>query len=212
MSKLYKNMDSESKRELQLDVKKVNQRLREIEKKGLQNSSNWYQSIVKMKFDGSKAFSLDSKGRVKLRTDFSSIDNAKVINKIQNVIDYTLNKGVYADRKAYSNTSTITGIQNKYKKAHESYKKSQNKNVSFSTYIDVWKNEKFRQLVKQYGYSEVMSMLAETNIPLEEAVDVMYDAQDIASMRRELKLDEEVKINSSNMTTEEIEALFQHLR
>lgn len=132
MSKLNK-MDNVLKARLSSETKRANQRLRELEKQGLTNASAYRYIQNKFK-DGSQLFALDSKGRVKFRTDVSHIPQQQLAN-FQNVIQHFLDK----------KTSTVRGIKKTQQNAYETFIKNHPElNISLNEYQLLWESKVFR--------------------------------------------------------------------
>ena len=157
-------------------VKKANQRLRELEKQGLANSSEAYQYIMnkanknlagKTKV---KMFSTTAKGQIKFRTDLATLKKA--------------NKNVYkalvktVEGFIEAKTSTRIGISEKNKQTYESFKNTTGYTGSFSEFDDLWKNTEFIELTKRYGVSDVINMMDEFSEKLhmseEDIIHEMY--------------------------------------
>ena len=157
-------------------VKKANQRLRELEKQGLANSSEAYQYIMnkanknlagKTKV---KMFSTTAKGQIKFRTDLATLKKANkntykaLIKTVEGFIE--------------AKTSTRTGISEKNKQTYESFKNTTGYTGSFSEFDDLWKNTEFIELTKRYGVSDVINMMDEFSEKLhmseEDIIHEMY--------------------------------------
>ena len=137
-------------------VKKANQRLRELEKQGLANSSEAYQYIMnkanknlagKTKV---KMFATTSKGQIKFRTDLATLKKAKNTYK-------AMIKAVEGFLEA--KTSTRTGISEKNKQTYESFKNTTGFSGSFAEFDDLWKNSEFVELTKRFGVSDTIAMM-----------------------------------------------------
>lgn len=157
-------------------VKKANQRLRELEKQGLANSSEAYQYIMnkanknlagKSKV---KMFSTTAKGQIKFRTDLATLKKANkntykaLIKTVEGFIE--------------AKTSTPTGISEKNKQTYESFKNTTGYTGSISEFDDLWKNTEFIELTKRYGVSDVINMMDEFSEKLhmseEDIIHEMY--------------------------------------
>lgn len=140
-------------------VKKANQRLRQLEKDGLANSSEAYQYIMntanknlagKTKV---KQFAMTSSGQIKFRTDLATL-------KKQNKNSYkALIKKVEGFLEA--KTSTRTGINEKNKQTYETFKNTTGYQGSFEDFDDLWKNMEFVELTKIFGVSETCNIIDE---------------------------------------------------
>lgn len=155
-------------------VKKANQRLRELEKQGLANSSEAYQYIMnkanknlagKSKV---KMFSTTAKGQIKFRTDLATLKKA--------------NKNVYkaliktVEGFVEAKTSTRTGISEKNKQTYESFKNTTGYTGSFSEFDDLWKNVEFIELTRHFGVSDTVNMIDEYTKELDMSeADIIHE-------------------------------------
>lgn len=159
------------------DIKRANQRLRQLEKDGLANESKAYQYIMKkanknLASDTKvKMFSITRSGEIKFRTDL-----AKLKQENRNVYR-ALVKNVEGFLEAKS--STRTGIQEGHKKSYEAFK-DYGYTGTFNEWSDMWSDYNFQQLVKRYGVSDTVSMaddiVNQYHISYEETFKGMLEA------------------------------------
>lgn len=137
------------------DIKRANQRLRQLEKDGLANESKAYQYIMKKAnknmFSKTKVkmFSVTRSGEIKFRTDLAKLkkENKNVYRAlIKNVEGFLESK-----------SSTKIGIEESHKKSFEKFKDYGYKGT-FNEWSDMWNDYNFQQLVKRYGVSDTVSM------------------------------------------------------
>lgn len=137
------------------DIKRANQRLRQLEKDGLANESKAYQYIMKKANKNLasktkvKLFSVTRSGEIKFRTDLAKLkkENKNVYRAlIKNVEGFLESK-----------SSTKIGIEDAHKKSFEKFKDYGYKGT-FNEWSDMWNDYNFQQLVKRYGVSDTVSM------------------------------------------------------
>ena len=159
------------------DVKRANQRLRELEKQGLANESKAYQYIMKkanknLASDTKvKMFSITRSGQIKFRTDL-----AKLKQENKNVYRAMLkNLEGFLEAK----TSTKIGIEEAHRKSYKKFK-DEGYTGSFDEWSDMWSNYEFEQLVKKFGVSDTVNMATEIvytfNISFNQAFKDMLDS------------------------------------
>lgn len=158
-------------------IKRANQRLRQLEKDDLANTSKAYQYIMKkaqknLVGDSSvKMFSYTRSGEIKFRTDLATLkkENKNVYNAlVKAAIGFT-----------EARTSTKIGMEDI---ARDNYKGWKDKGFegSFSEWSDMWSMYEFQELVKRFGVSDVVSMASDIestfNITFEDAIRDMYES------------------------------------
>lgn len=161
-------------------VKKANQRLRELEKQGLANSSEAYQYIMnkanknlagKTKV---KMFSTTTKGQIKFRTDLATLKKANkntykaLIKTVEGFIE--------------AKTSTRTGINEKNKQTYESFKNTTGFKGNYSEFDDLWRNVEFIELTKIFGVSTTIEMMDDIRDTLKAGDIDKTDAEIIHEM------------------------------
>lgn len=186
------------------DVKRANQRLRELEKQGLANESKAYQYIMKkanknLAGDSKvKMFSITRSGQIKFRTDL-----AKLKQENRNVYRAMLkNLEGFLEAK----TSTKIGIEDAHKKSFKKFKEYGYKG-NFNEWSDMWNNYAFEQLVKKFGVSDTVSIadniVNEFHISYDDAFKGMLESG--ASSEYGLKEYFKEKYNINNEDYEDIE-------
>ena len=159
------------------DVKRANQRLRELEKQGLANESKAYQYIMKKankNLAGDtkvKMFSITRSGQIKFRTDLAKLkqENKNVYRAMLKNLEGFLE----------SKTSTKIGIEDAHRKSYKKFK-DEGYTGSFNEWSDMWSNYEFEQLVKKFGVSDTVNMATEIvytfNISFNQAFKDMLDS------------------------------------
>lgn len=112
-------------------LKKANQRLRTLEKSKYLHESYAYRYLTKEYNSNIPIFSLDSKNRLKFRTDVKNVmNNPEIAEKLYETVDKFLN----------SKTSTVKGIKDMTKRAYKSFisnpVNSDVSNLSYKEYLD----------------------------------------------------------------------------
>ncbi len=137
------------------DIKRANQRLRQLEKDGLANESKAYQYIMKKANKNLssktkvKMFSVTRSGEIKFRTDLAKLkkENKNVYRALVKNVEGFLE----------SKSSTKIGIEDSHKKSFEKFQDYGYKGT-FNEWSDMWNDYNFQQLVKRYGVSDTVSM------------------------------------------------------
>lgn len=122
-------MELLSKKELMLLSKRANSRLRNLENKNLQHSSNAYKHI-EMLSQNNKIFSKTRKGEIKFSTNYTQLEKDGLLEEFQETVSKFLE----------SKTSTKIGIDAKYKQGYETFKKEFYADVSYDDYINSVRN------------------------------------------------------------------------
>lgn len=163
--------------EIEKDVKRFNQRLRELEKQGLANSSEAYQYIMNKankNLSGPskvKMFAYTRSGQIKIRTDLATLkkENKNTYKALIKTVEGFLE----------AKTSTRTGIIEKNKQTYESFKDTTGFTGSISDFDDLWKNSEFIELVKYYGVSDTIAVVEDlvdqvSGLSIKDIIHEMY--------------------------------------
>lgn len=179
-SKAQQQAAKESRHDLAAEVaimaKRANQRLREIEKQGLQAPSHAYRYVERLASDGDRATGVDNKGRFKWNTNTRRQSYQDLQHEYAE-LDRFLNK---------AKTSTTKGTRAQFKKGYETYKKkhetdaedfigSDSKPLSESEYGDMWGMRNISNL-RAYGSSQLIKLVEdarEKGLTLEEIDNVL---------------------------------------
>lgn len=151
--KTYKHRQGRTKglklAELQSATKRVNQRLRQLEKSGVSQASNWYKYVERLQYDNSSIISTTKDGKIKIRTDITKMsrNELKALNN-------------FLTKTNESKTSTVKGVRQMYQKGFESYKQTTGSNISLEDYTNLYSDNRFKAIIQKYGYSETMSLIS----------------------------------------------------
>lgn len=129
---------------LKKDIKRANQRLRQLEKFGFTNSSLAYRHIEKLNYDNDKAIGYTKKGEIKFKTNLKNLTYNE-INHLQSVVEKFLN----------ARTSTSTGILQMTEESRKQYEEKTGQTVEKNTYAEMWTNAKCVEFLNLYGSKEV---------------------------------------------------------
>lgn len=143
--------------DIELMVKRANQRLRQLEKDDLANTSKAYQYITNKALKNLsgktkvKMFSYTRSGEIKFRTDLATLkkQNSKVYKALVKTVQGFLD----------TKTSTRIGIEDSYKASYEGFKNTTGYSGSFSDFSDFFANSNYEILLKEFTVSELGSML-----------------------------------------------------
>lgn len=134
-------------------AKRANQRLRELEKRGLTEASHAYRYVERLTFDADSATAKDKKGRIKWNTN----TRGKSYQQLQHEkaeLERFLNQ---------AKTSTVRGTLAQFEKGYQTYeekaKKAGRKTVSRSEYGDIWRMRNIKNLQKIYGSNEAVRII-----------------------------------------------------
>lgn len=180
--KRYTDLDLEK---IASKVKRANERLRRLEREGLENISNAYNFINKESHDKASYLSTTGTGKVKFRTDIRKLAKSDIqtLNKLQAEVDKFL---------SYK-TSTVGGVKDKYKSAKDFIDKESGDEGDWEDVANLFTSTMYTELIKEYGYSDTMDLLAEIteayNIDLQTAIAEVYKMKgsSLSSIRRSLK-------------------------
>lgn len=146
---------SEADVKLTQDVKRANQRLRELEKQGMENSPA-YQAAERLALIGDKAMSVTGKGQIKFNTNIRSLN-------------YNQRRHLEAEVKRFleAESSTTKGYKKIAERAKEAYEKAARKEAkgepqggkNYNEWMDIWKEAITKQYVLLYGSEETFNLI-----------------------------------------------------
>ena len=141
----YVNTLTELREQVEKLAKRANQRLREIEKHGITESSQVYQITSRKVYDKLPGYTSTKAGNIA----FDRVLKNKTIEQLEEELS-ELNDFLKSE------TSTIRGYRgNVFKKAYETYKKTQHdEKITFEEYQQLFASEKNRA----FGYQNVRAM------------------------------------------------------
>lgn len=162
-------------------AKVANQRLRSLEKAGVQNASNAYRYIERLHFDKDSATATDSKGRFKFNTNFRGMTYQDIQHEVAEITRFLEAK-----------TSTPSRVKEKYAKGYHSFvnRYEEAKNLSFSDYTDIMRNETIKNTKQMFASKvmlRIMQHMDETNETLEQVIERIKDFDTLKGDMAELE-------------------------
>lgn len=148
-------------------AKTANQRLRSLEKAGLQNASNAYRYIEKLHFDKDNATATDSKGRMKFNTNYRGLTYQQIQHNIGEIT-----------RFLEAQTSTVSGVNTKYRKGFETYRERYGADISYAEFTDLMRNDTMKRLKGQFSSSvinRIIDHMKATGETVKQAMDRFKD-------------------------------------
>lgn len=146
MSEHSKLLD-ELRYEVESKAKRANQRLRQLEISGINESSRAYQVTARKAYDGLPGYTQTRAGNI-------AFDRSVKSKTIQELEDELRELDAFLDPGTI-HTSTVRGYKESIKKSYEGYKRSTgDKGITFSEYQQVFGDEQNRN----FGYMNVRAM------------------------------------------------------
>lgn len=153
-------------------AKTANQRLREIEKQGLQSPSHAYRYVERLYADQDTATDVDSRGRFKWSTNTSK----KTYQELQH-------EKAELERFLYqSHTSTVAGTRAQYSKGYQTYKNKMSGSgrvpMSEQQYGDMWRAWNMKDKKSHYGSSQIIDIYeagVEQGMTIDEITNMLDD-------------------------------------
>lgn len=148
-------------------AKTANQRLRSLEKAGLQNASNAYRYIEKLHFDKDSATATDAQGRMKFNTNFRGLTYQEVQHRIGEIT-----------RFLEAQTSTVSGVNAKYKKGFVTYRERYGADISYAEFTDLMRNDTMKRLKSQFSsavINRIIDHMKATGETVKQAMDRFKD-------------------------------------
>lgn len=180
-------------------TRRANRRLRDLERAGLSSSSNAYRYVERLAYDREKdsTTTLSETGKIKFRTDIKNMSE-KELKKQLAILETFLT----------SKTSTIGGINRKYKKAYETFKNNVTSNISFEDYISMYDYEALIEYQKMYG-SQAMNELV-----IKNGIDKAVEIANIVMEKNKRKKEDAEKnnIEFEEVSLEEIEEIMRNMK
>ena len=153
-------------------AKTANQRLREIEKRGLQSPSHAYRYVERLYADQDSATDVDSRGRFKWSTN----TRKKTYQELQHE-KAELERFLY-----HAHTSTVSGTRAQYSKGYQTYKNKMaglgRVPLSEQDYADMWRQKNMQSRKKDYGSDQIMDIYeagVEQGLSIEEITNMLED-------------------------------------
>ena len=137
--------------EINLMVKRANQRFRQLEKSNMTYSSAYKYMRNQLKA-GRKYLTTDNKGRIKFRTDISKLkkESASSYNALVRNVEEFLN----------ANTSTVRGVKNQYAKAFKTFTESDSrlKDYTYEEFSEIMQSSNIQQAMSIYGSDQILEL------------------------------------------------------
>ena len=143
----YTDYLEELRNEVETKAKRANQRLRQLEKSGIDESSRAYQVTARNSYDGLPGYVTTRAGNIAFdrRVKSKTIED---LEKELKELDKFLDPGTI-------HTSTVRGYKESLRKSFEGYKRSTgDKDITFSEYQQMFGDEQNRN----FGYMNVRAM------------------------------------------------------
>lgn len=149
---MYTKQRKELVKEIKTKAKKANQRLRELEKRGLTNSSVSYNDVQQLVFDNKNYMSFTDKGEIKFNTALSGRDETELKEELRKI-----------DKFLNAKTSTKSGIDRAFKNQYESYiEKYPEQNLSFDEFNSIYSSALIKSFLDIYQSDELTHILDNT--------------------------------------------------
>lgn len=167
--------------EVRTMAQQANRRLRALERHDLTSASNAYRYIERRHFDKDTAIKEDRSGRIKFDTALKK----KTAQQLQHE-KRELERFLYE-----SKTSTVKGVNERYAKAFETFKKNNPamQGVDRKTFDTVARSEGFRTFVKTFGSSQIAPLMkAAAGLESDDAQEAIKKA--LANLNSNMTLEE----------------------
>ena len=143
----YSKLLDELRYEVETKAKRANQRLRQLEISGINESSRAYQVTARKAYDGLPGYTQTKAGNI-------AFDRSVKSKTIQELEDELRELDAFLDPGTI-HTSTVRGYKESIKKSYEGYKRSTgDKDITFSEYQQMFGDEQNRN----FGYMNVRAM------------------------------------------------------
>lgn len=179
-------MEKREYNDLMKAIKRANQRLRQLEKSGLNKENPAYKHVITGIKKGAKYYTETKEGAPKFRTDIKSLTTQSLNALKVNVYDFLKMK-----------TSTVSGVKNIYKKGYETYKK-RHPDVKIS-------QEDFRRL-----WGTQTAEIAKMNYGSDRMVNIIKNKPDEMSIDKYIEFIE--GIHAESLTERQFEIEFEKLK
>ncbi len=166
-------------------AKRMNQRLRELEKQGLAQASNWYKYIERDAYDNKSYLTRTKDGKIKFRTDITKMKPQTLRSLIRKL-----------EESEKAKTSTVKGIKRAYKKGFEKFKETAKEdeeaaeNINYEDFTEFWRDHRFKEAIRNFGYSETMNLIGEAlanGISYDDILDELVSTITVKSVKEWIK-------------------------
>ena len=142
--------------------KRANQRLREVEKSGLQKSSAAYRYIERQVFDADSAYTHTGRGEIKFNVNTRGLSLGELRHRAAEISGFLESK-----------TSTVTGIKKIIDKAEKTWeKKHPSSDISYKDFGEALTYTLFREFEKAYGSGEAVKIKERAGDLDDEALEI----------------------------------------
>lgn len=142
-------------------AKRANQRLRQIEKSGLSESSAAYRAVERRVYDKQFGYQTSRQGNIGFSRKLKNMARGALVK---------LKKELTAFLQ--TSTSTVTGYKSAQERAYSTYVKKYGSTMSKSEYKRFWGSES----VKTFGYTSVLRVMKSTGKSFSQIEKVMNQA------------------------------------
>ena len=162
------------KEEVERRAKRANQRLREIEKQGLEESSLAYRAIERYVYDKKAGYKTTREGHIAFSRSYKEMTR----EQLQQLYYET-------GRFLEATTSTVSGYKSALERSYAGYSKTKSyAKLSFEEYKRFWEAES----VKTYGYASIQTVMKSTKKGFSQIEKVMNQAvAEQANLEEKLK-------------------------
>ena len=162
------------KEEVERRAKRANQRLREIEKQGLEESSLAYRAIERYVYDKKAGYKTTGEGNIAFSRSYKEMTR----EQLQQLYYET-------GRFLEATTSTVSGYKSALERSYAGYSKTKSyAKLSFEEYKRFWETES----VKTYGYASIQTVMKSTKKGWSQIEKVMNQAvAEQANLEEKLK-------------------------
>ena len=142
-------------------AKRANQRLRQIEKSGLAESSAAYRAVERRVYDKKEGYQTSREGNIGFSRKFKEMTRS-ALSKLKKELTSFLE----------TTTSTVRGYKGAQERAYETYKKRYGSTMTKKEYPRFWGSES----VKSFGYKSVLRVMKSTGKNFSEIEKTMNKA------------------------------------
>lgn len=149
----------EAREAVSVFAKRANQRLRELEKQGVDQASNAYRKISSYHYDKREFVDTTRKGQIKFSTKLAGRSLNQLRSELKQ-LELFLNR---------AKTSTPTGIEKMYRAAYNTFnerygeiaKEKMGRALTFNEYAEMWQDAKIRTFIEVNGSDVGYELYAE---------------------------------------------------
>lgn len=142
-------------------AKRANQRLREIESKGLAESSAAYRAVERRVYDKQAGYQVSRQGNITFSRKFKTMTRGQMVKLKKELTSFL-----------QTSTSTVTGYKSAREKAYQTYTQRYNSTMSKEEYNRFWGSES----VKTFGYTSILRVMKSTGKSFSQIEKVMNQA------------------------------------